>query len=67
MMGNRGGSVSPKPLWPSAVAAGVGLFVAVRWVRSRHRGQRWGHLLWIPVALLVALMVMVVVALRTWN
>lgn len=56
-----------QPLWPYVGAGIVLMTVAVRAMATRRAGQRWMHLLWIPVLLFAALMAMVIVALRNFT
>ena len=53
--------------WPFAAAGVLGMFLLVRWARSRRGGGRWIHLLWIPVVLFLTLMAMVAIALRNFT
>jgi len=53
--------------WPSAAGGIVFGVTIVRWVSTRRSGRGWVHALWIPVVLFVALMAMVVLALRAMN
>lgn len=63
------GSDSNLPLVVWELAGVVVAFVLARWLRSRSSSgrSRWIHLLWIPVALFVLLMVAVIMALRNWQ
>ena len=56
-----------QPFWPWAVGGVVVLFFVVRWARQNRGTRRWVHLLWIPVLAFVALMTMVILALRAWG
>lgn len=63
------GSGARLPLVVWAVVGTVLAYVTIGSLRSRSGSgrSRWVHLLWIPVALFVALMVSVVLALRNWQ
>ncbi len=56
-----------QPAWPYLVGGAVVMTVLVRALVARRGGRRWIHLLWIPVAAFVALMAMVVLALRNFT
>jgi hypothetical protein len=53
--------------WPFATTGVVLGVTVVRYLSTRRTGRGWVHLLWIPVALFVALMVAVVLALRAFE
>ena len=54
-------------LWPYTVTGIIVMTVTVRALAARPGGRRWIHLLWIPVVLFVALMTMVIIALRNFE
>lgn len=55
------------PFWPWAMGGIVALIVFVRWARAHRATRHWVHLLWIPVAVFIALIAMVILALRAFN
>lgn len=67
LMADRIGDSPTPAFWPFAVAGVVGMFLVVRWARSRRGTRRWIHVLWIPVLVFVVLMTMIVVALRNFT
>ncbi|OFW63370.1 MAG: hypothetical protein A2135_01740 [Actinobacteria bacterium RBG_16_67_15] len=59
-------SGSDRLFWPYPVA-GIVVMTAATLALARWKGGRLVHLLWIPVALFLALMAMVAIALRNFT